>query len=503
MLIVVLFTPGAYLRAQTHSTGAYNDEHRPQIHFTPKANWMNDPNGMVFYKGVYHLFFQYYPDSTVWGPNHWGHATSTDLVHWKEWAPGLSPDTLGLIASGSAVVDAQNTSGFGSDGKPPLVAIFTHINYKAPKEKLDSSQYQSIAYSLDEGKSWTKYANNPVIKSFGVRDFRDPKVIWFEQEQKWVMTVATKDRVTFYSSKDLKNWTKESEFGKEAGAHGGVWECPDLFLLKYNGEDKWVLMCSINPGGPYGGSATQYFIGRFNGKNFTPDHTDTKWVDYGTDNYAGVTWANTGNRKIFLGWMSNWQYANVVPMKAWRSAMTVPRELKLVKVNNEYLLNSTPVKELNQISSKAITFNNVNVSPSINLSQKIKKLSGQYQITITADQLKNFSVILSNSLKEEVTIGFSKEENAYYIDRTKSGKADFKNGFARRMTGPRLAKNNTMNLTIIVDAASVELFADDGLTVMTGIFFPNETYNQARIMSDDSFLIKKLSYTEMKSIWIN
>ncbi len=240
VITAILLIAFECVNAQSQSKAAYNDQHRPQIHFTPKANFMNDPNGMVFYKGVYHLFFQYNPDSTVWGPNHWGHATSKDLVHWTEGTPALSPDTLGLIASGSSVFDSNNTSGFGKNGKMPLVAIFTHINYKAPKEKLDSSQYQSIAYSLDEGKTWTKYVKNPVIKSFGVRDFRDPKVIWYEPGQKWVMTVSTKDRVTFYSSKDLKNWTKESEFGKEAGAHGGTWECPDLFPLEYNGEIIWV-----------------------------------------------------------------------------------------------------------------------------------------------------------------------------------------------------------------------------------------------------------------------
>ncbi len=240
-------------------------------------------------------------------------------------------------------------------------------------------------------------------------------------------------------------------------------------------------MCSINPGGPNGGSATQYFIGQFNGKDFIPNHADTRWVDYGTDNYAGVTWANTGSRKIFLGWMSNWQYANIVPTNAWRSALTVPRELKLVKVNNEYLLNSEPVKELNQIKGKQITFKNIKVYPAFDLSQKIKNLPGQYQISITADQVKNFSIILSNGLAEEIIIGFSKEENSYYIDRTKSGKIDFKNGFAKRITGPRLAKNNKLNFTIIVDVASVELFADDGLTVMTGIFFPNKTYNKVKI----------------------
>ncbi len=280
------------LHAQT-----YSDPYRPQIHFSPKEHWMNDPNGMVFYKGVYHLFFQYYPDSTVWGPMHWGHATSKDLVHWKQQPIALYPDSLGYIFSGSAVIDQQNTSGFGKNGHPPMVAIFTHHDPKGEKEGRNNFQNQSLAYSLDEGKTWTKYAGNPVLKNPGIKDFRDPKVRWYEEGKKWIMTLATLDRIDFYSSKNLKTWTKESEFGKDLGAHGGVWECPDLFPMNYKGKTVWILIVNINPGGPNGGSATQYFTGDFDGKTFIPYQTDTRWLDYGPDEYAGITWSNTGNRQ--------------------------------------------------------------------------------------------------------------------------------------------------------------------------------------------------------------
>src|SRR5258705_1699538 len=310
ILILMLYSLIMIAQAGNNS---YDEPYRPKVHFSPREKWMNDPNGMVYHNGIYHLFYQYYPDSTVWGPMHWVHATSKDMIHWEQQPIALYPDSLGYIFSGSAVVDIDNTSGFGKDGIPPLVTIFTYHDPKGEKDGKSDFQNQSIAYSLDEGRSWIKYVNNPVVKNPGIKDFRDPKVMWFEKEKKWVMTLATKDRITFYSSANFKEWTKESEFGENAGAHGGVWECPDWFPLEYDGKQIWVLIVNLNPGGPNKGSATQYFLGDFNGKSFLPFNTETKWLDYGPDEYAGVTWSNTGERKIFLGWMSNWLYANVVP----------------------------------------------------------------------------------------------------------------------------------------------------------------------------------------------
>ena len=495
MLISLLST------AQTQSgTPLYKENHRLQFHFSPKAHWMNDPNGLVFFDGVYHMYFQYYPDSTVWGPNYWGHATSKDLVHWTEHKPALAPDTLGLIASGSAVADYKNTSGFAANGKVPLVAIYAYIN-QAMEKKNEYGQYQAIAYSLDDGYTWTKYASNPVVKNPGIRDFRDPKVVWYPDKNKWIITVATHDHVTYYSSPDLKKWSKESEFGSNVGAHTGVWECPDLFSLTVNGKKIWVQLVSINPGGPNGGSATQYFVGSFDGTTFTPYSTDTKWIDYGTDDYAGVTWSNTGDRKIFLGWMSNWQYAQVVPTVKWRSAMTVPRELKLVKKGDNYILTSLPVKELDQLKTNTISLNNVEIKKDYDLSGKIKDLQGQYWIDITTAAPKDVSIKLSNGSGEEVIVGYNREKNQYYIDRTKSGTVGFNKGFAKVFSGPRLSDKTNIKMKLLVDVASVELFADDGMTVMTGIYFPTHTFNRVNIQSDESISIKDLQFSKMKSIW--
>ena len=488
------------ITAQTVSANRA-EMHRPQIHFSPKAHWINDPNGMVFHKGVYHLFFQYYPDSTIWGPMHWGHATSTDLVHWQEQPIALYPDSLGYIFSGSAVVDKMNTSGLGKNGKPPLVAIFTHHDPVGEKEKRNDFQYQSIAYSIDNGKTWVKYAGNPVLKNPGITDFRDPKVMWYEPQKKWVMTLATKDHITFYSSPDLKNWTKESEFGKEIGAHGGVWECPDLFVLDDNGKKVWVLIVNLNPGGPNGGSSTQYFLGDFDGKTFTSSHTDTRWLDYGPDDYAGITWSNTGNRKIFIGWMSNWMYANLVPTKTWRNATTLARELKLVHVGKDLLIASEPVKELSKIQSKPVVVQNFRVTNNIDLAKKTGRIKFPCRLNITLEEIKDLSLVIANEAGEELVIGYDKQQNQYFIDRSRSGKTDFHKEFAARHVAPRFTSKSSMNISLLIDVSSVELFADDGLTVMTSVFFPNKPYNKIIIQSADAANIKKLEYISLNSIW--
>ena len=475
----------------------YADAHRPQIHFSPKKGWMNDPNGMVYFNGVYHLFFQHYPDGTVWGPMHWGHATSKDLVHWKEQPIALYPDKLGMIFSGSAVIDKDNTAGFG---KNAMVAIFTHHNADMEKTGSDKFQYQSIAYSLDEGKTWTKYAGNPVLQNPGIRDFRDPKVFWYEAGKKWVMTLATLDHITFYSSPNLKDWKEESKFGKTIGAHGGVWECPDLFPVDYNGKQIWALLVNINPGGPNGGSATQYFVGDFDGKTFKPFQTDTRWLDYGPDEYAGVLWGNTGSRKLFIGWMSNWQYANQVPTEKWRSAMTVARELAIQKVGDKYLLTSKPVEELKVLNKKEFTTSTVS-TPNYNLSAKAGALNGPARLSISSNQIRSFDITLSNNLGEKVVIGFDRASNQYFIDRTQSGKTDFEKGFAARHVSPRFTVKPEMDITLVIDVASVELFADNGLSVMTSIFFPTKNYTDISIHTKEGFVINSLKYNNLKSIW--
>jgi fructan beta-fructosidase len=500
IVIVTTIACGPQQKVTTSQTG-FNEPHRPQIHFSPIEKWMNDPNGMVYHNGTYHLFYQYYPDSTVWGPMHWGHATSKNLVHWTHQPIALFPDSLGYIFSGSAVVDVNNTSGFGRIGQAPMVAIFTHHNPKGEKEGRNDFQYQSLAYSIDEGKSWTKYSGNPVIKNPGIRDFRDPKVMWHELTRKWIMTLATLDRVTFYSSPDLKSWTKESEFGKEVGAHGGVWECPDLFPLEHGGKTVWVLLVSINPGGPNGGSATQYFTGDFDGHRFTPFQTDTRWIDYGPDDYAGVTWSNTGRRKIFMGWMSNWSYAQQVPTRRWRSAMTLPRDLGLEKIGERYFVTSQPVSELKFLENQKQQFSNVDAT-SFDLSSRTGNSSGPSILRLKADEIQNFSINLINDQGQRVVIGYEKTANQFFIDRAASGNVGFAKEFGGRHKAPRLGNSKEVDLTLVIDNASVELFADNGLSILTSVFFPDGLLSTIQIRSTDGFLIKSLVYTKLKSIYI-
>lgn len=470
-------------KAQQLVAEQYHEQYRPQLHFSPKANWMNDPNGMIYFNGTYHLFFQYHPDGITPGPMHWGHAITTDLVHWKELPIALYPDSLGYIFSGSAVVDSNNTSGFAKNGKIPLVAIFTSHDPKREKAGSDKTENESLAYSLDSGMAWTKYSGNPVLKNPGIRDFRDPKVMWYAKEKKWVMTLATKDHITFYSSSDLKNWKKESEFGKEAGAHGGVWECPDLFPLTLHGKTYWVLIVNLNPGGPNGGSATQYFIGQFDGNKFSAIDDKTRWLDYGPDEYAGVTWGNVNNRRLFLGWMANWSYSQQVPTAKWRNAMTIPRELALFEANGSMYVRSTPVKELYTLKEKGREI-------------KPKALSGQYLMRINANTESNFSITLSNKVGERLIVGYDKAKDQYFIDRRKSGKVDFAESFSKVAYAPRFTKEVNSELSLVVDKSSVEVFADGGKTVMTSIFFPSAPYDQFALKS-----AKETQLISLNSIW--
>ncbi len=483
-----------------HAQAPYREQFRPQVHFSPPANWMNDPNGMVYANGTYHLFYQYYPGATVWGPMHWGHATSKDLVKWKNEPVALYPDSLGYIFSGSAVLDSKNTSGFGMNGKAPLVAIFTSHDPKGEKAGSNTFENQSIAYSRDDGKSWTKYDKNPVVKSPGIKDFRDPKVSWFEAEKKWVMTLAVTDHISFYSSPDLKNWTRESDFGNKLGAHGGVWECPDLFPLEYNGEKVWVLIVNINPGGPNGGSATQYFTGKFDGKTFTPFEPKSKWIDFGPDEYAGITWSNTGDRKVFMGWMSNWQYANKVPTGKWRSAMTIARELKIVKQNDDFFVTSAPVKELKSLETGTVNLT-VPDATNFDLTAKTGKLTGPARLDLTSDKLAGFNITLSNDAGEKLDLGYDAASKQYFVDRTNSGDVSFEKGFAGKHHVPRFTAADKFDLTLVIDNASVELFADQGLSVMTEIFFPKSVYSKITIRSTDGFKIKTLKFSRLKGIW--
>ncbi|WP_343563949.1 glycoside hydrolase family 32 protein [Sphingobacterium sp.] len=467
------------------------ERYRPSYHFTPKQGWMNDPNGMVYLNGNYHLFFQHNPEKSVWGPMHWGHAISKDLIHWDEQKIALYPDSLGTIFSGSAVIDKNNTAGFG---KGAMVAIFTHHNHQEEDRKTGLHQNQSLAYSLDQGATWTKYKGNPVLPNPGIWDFRDPKVMWFEKSKSWIMTLATKDCITFYSSKNLKEWKKESEFGKEVGAHGGVWECPDLIPMKYKGETKWVLLVSINPGGPNGGSVTQYFVGDFDGHQFQPADTSIKWLDWGPDNYAGVTWSNLGARQLMIGWMSNWQYANVVPTTRWRSSSTIPRDLALQKVDQKYYVSSSAAPELAK-AFRPVKKYRANQSKELSIQEQLPQA---FRLDINKLKQQNFKVILSNTIGNELVVGYDKDQKAYYIDRSKSGEIAFNADFPKTSTAKRLSNNESLSLSLYIDVSSVELFADGGLTAMTGLFFPQEPMTRLRIVGEDNLIFQDIDIAAFK-----
>ncbi len=490
-----------FIFTQTISAQSYHELYRPQIHFSPKAHWMNDPNGMVYYNGVYHLFFQYYPGASVWGPMHWGHATSEDLVHWKQQPVALYPDSIGYIFSGSVVVDSSNTSGFGINGKPPLVAIFTQHDTAGERAHTNTFQNQSIAYSNDAGKTFTKYKKNPVLKNPGFTDFRDPKVMWYKPNNKWIMTLAVKDHIAFYSSPDLKNWTAEGEFGKGVGAHGGVWECPDLISFNDDGKEVWALIVNINPGGPNGGSATQYFIGDFNGKTFTSFNNNIKWIDYGPDEYAGVTWSNTSERKIFLGWMSNWSYAQVVPTEDWRNAMTLPRNLNLVHIDSDIFIASKPVVELNSIANNPQVIKSISVNQSYDLAQQLNDFKLPCRLDFNVQDAKDFSLAFSNDKNELLNVGYDATQKNFYIDRTKSGETNFEQDFSAIHTAPRISNAKNIHVIIIADVSSIELFADDGLSVMTEIYFSSEPYNKIVFQTNSNVQIDNFIYTAYKSIW--
>ena len=456
------------------------EQFRPVYHHTPLYGWMNDPNGMVYQDGVWHLFYQYNPFGSQWENMNWGHSTSRDLIHWEAQPIALEPDALGSIFSGSCVIDKDNTAGFGAGA---MIAMYTSAG---------QNQSQSIAYSTDGGKTFTTYAGNPVITQ-DAPDFRDPKVFWFEQTKRWIVVLAVGQEVQFYSSPDLKHWTYESSFGREYGNHDGVWECPDLLPLTLNAKlsnstsKKWVLLLNINPGGPFGGSATQYFVGQFDGHKFTCEDapSETKWMDYGKDHYATVTFSNApDNRTVAIAWMSNWQYANQVPTQQFRSANSIPRDLHLMQLDGETYLVSTPSKEMLDMRGKAVKKGSASNKVVKNL---LKQNDGAYEITATLDMQKDgqAQVTLFNNKGEEAVIGFDTAKKEYYFDRTKSGQTSFSDDFACVTRAP-LPDADTYQLRIFVDKASIEVFIDpgfghSGVFPMTSLVFPNEPYNNLRV----------------------
>jgi len=490
----------------------YTEQYRPQFHFSPDSMWMNDPNGMVYYEGEYHLFYQYHPHSNIWGPMHWGHAITTDLVHWEHLPIALYPDSLGTIFSGSAVIDWNNSSGLGSRENPPMVAIFTHHNHALEKDGSILFQYQSIAYSLDKGRKWTKYPGNPVLQNPGIRDFRDPKVSWNEAEQKWIMVFAAQDRIMFYSSPNLIQWEKESEFTAELAKDEGVWECPDFFQLSYEQDTLWVLLVSIANGGPNGGSGTKYYIGDFDGSTFTCDDATggARWLDYGKDNYAGVTWSDVpaaDGRRIFLGWMSNWQYAQSVPTERWRSAMTLPRELKLEKDEKGYLLSSIPVLEIEELRIETYKLAPGALGERLNVGPAVEDASPLFEIDLVfefdPEEELEFGFIMENGQHEKLVAAFNTRTRELSIARDESGNTDFSVNFPGVHTAPyKTSEAGEIRFHAFIDLSSIELFVDDGALAMTELFFTESGFEEIYLFSNkESVGLKKGVIYKLKSTW--
>ena len=442
------------------------EQYRPIYHHTPAYGWMNDPNGMFYKDGIWHLYFQHNPFGSQWENMTWGHSTSTDLVHWTFEGDPVQPDVWGAIFSGSAVVDKENTAGFGKDA---VVALYTSAA---------ESQIQSMAYSTDNGKTFTKYEGNPVITS-NVPDFRDPHMFWNEDIKKWNMILAAGQHMEIYTSDNLKEWKLESSFGAEYGNHGGVWECPDLMKMKVKGTDKekWMLICNINPGGPFGGSATQYFIGDFDGYKFVCDTKPevTKWMDYGKDHYATVTFDNAPDgRHVAIAWMSNWQYANLVPTKQYRSCNSIPRDLGLFEYDGDIYCSVLP-------------------SPEMTAARKTKKPGKA--ITEACELIVNPKrdvtiITLSNDKGEEVVMKYDAKSQTFSMDRTNSGKMDFSTDFPAVTEAPTFGKIS--QLRIFIDKSSIEVFDAEGKMAMTNLVFPNKPYNKVTIQGKAKYYVYNL-----------
>ena len=423
------------------------EKFRPAYHHTPLYGWMNDPNGMFYKDGVWHLYFQYNPYGSQWENMTWGHSTSRDLIHWETQPLAIEADWLGSIFSGSCVTN-------GND----VVAFYTSAGHH---------QTQSMAVSKDGGRTFEKFDGNPILSTSEIPDFRDPKAFWNEDAKVWNLILAAGQEMRIYSSKDLKDWKYESSFGKEYGNHSGVWECPDLFKLRMeNGElreEKWVLICNINPGGPFGGSATQYFIGQFDGKKFTCESMPkvTKWMDYGKDHYATVSFYNAPeNRRVVLAWMSNWQYANQVPTKQYRSANSIPRDLGLFQYGEETYMSVVPSKEMLALRG-----------------EKVKKPTETCEIVV---DLKNQTeIVLSNTKGEEVTMRYDAQKQTFTMDRTKSGDVSFSEAFPCETTAPTYG--HIKQLRIFIDCCSIEAFDAEGKMAMTNLVFPSEPYNMIKV----------------------
>ncbi|MCI6875437.1 MAG: DUF4980 domain-containing protein [Parabacteroides sp.] len=459
------------------------EKYRPAYHHTPLYGWMNDPNGMVYHDGVWHLCYQWNPFGSKWQNMTWGHSTSRDLIHWEPQEPTLLPDGLGTIFSGSSAIDEANSAGFG---KNSIVTLFTSAA---------NSQVQSLAYSNDGGYTYTTYPGNPVLTLES--EARDPNMFWNEETKQWTLILAhaLDHEMLIFTSPDLKSWTLQSSFGKGLGAQDGVWECPDLFELPVTGtqEKKWVLICNINPGGIFGGSATQYFTGSFDGKTFRVDtdasgNVPTKWLDYGQDHYATVSLSDTPGRRTVIGWMSNGQYAAEVPTLQFRSANTLPREMGVFKVDDQYYVSSKPSPELDALRGK-ITHNAKRIqvgkrAHTVSLPQENDGIC-EILMNVDAKRSKQLKMTLANKAQEKVTIIYDVEKETISFDRTQSGIVDFSQDFPAVTVTPTYENDGSVNLRLFIDRSSMELFEQEGRFVMTNLVFPTSPYTTLSFQAEE------------------
>ena len=483
----------------------YTEPFRPQYHFSPEKNWMNDPNGLVYYKGEYHLFYQYNPFGDIWGHMSWGHAVSRDLVHWEHLPIALQEENGVMIVSGSAVVDWQNSSSLCRNPDPRdkscLIAIYTG--------RTEALQSQHIAFSNDRGRTWTKYSGNPVI-DLKMRDFRDPKVIWHDESKKWIMVtvLAREKKVRFFGSGNLRDWTALSDFGP-AGATGGVWECPDIFPLPVDGrpgEKRWVLVVSLNPGGPAGGSGGQYFVGQFDGTKFVNENSPDQvlWIDHGKDFYAVQSFADippADRRTIWIGWLTNWQYARQEPTSPWRTAQSVPRRVRLKKFPEGNRLVQEPIVELQRLRERELRLTNKNVSGANKVLAGRPAEAWEMIVDLELTAASQAGLKVRKGPSEETIVGVRRNPPELFIDRTRSGNTKFHERFPGVHTAP-LRSGNRVKLHVFVDWSSVEVFANDGETVLSDRIFPSAGSDGVEVFTGGGDArVMSLQMWKLKNIW--
>lgn len=479
---------------------SYNERHRPQFHFSPKQNWMNDPNGLVYFDGEYHLFYQHNPFGNVWGNMTWGHAVSKDLVHWEELPLAIVPENDTFIFSGSIVVDINNTSGLGTPENPAMVALYTA--WHEPSK----IQRQDLAYSLDKGRTWKKYERNPVL-DIGSTEFRDPKVFWYAPQQKWIMLVvlAVEHKVQFYESKNLLEWKFLSDFGP-AGSTGGVWEVPELLELPLDGNPdnkKWILKVDVGNGAVAGGSGGQYFIGQFDGTRFIPDEDPAtiRWLDYGSDFYAAIAYSGMRDgREVWLGWLNNWRYATSVPTEPWRGAQSIPRTLGLKTFSDGIHLTQQPVKELEQLRNTHKSWRNRFYFPG---AMQISDMPGKkFEIIATVRPwLKGkFGLRLRGADGEALVVGYDSRTQKLFVDRRNSGETSFHPEFAAYQEGPLPLENGKVTFRVLIDDSSIEVFGNDR-TVITSLFFPRGEGGLEFFVEGGAIGLEGLDVWTLNSIW--